>query len=355
MTRPLTIEDLMYDLPDVLIATHPVTPRPSSKMMVLHPESFEHLLVQDFPRLLPNDALLIVNETAVMPARFIASRVSTGGRLEGLFLKKLSNGHWDVMLKSNGKLRVGIEIHLGDEITLTLQEKHGATWHCKCNDTRQPIEVLAQIGMTPLPPYIVKARGDAVVDDAEDRKRYQTVFADLTQAQSVAAPTAGLHFNEALLDEIDQLGIKRKPVTLHVGAGTFKPIETERLEDHLMHEELWSVSQGTLDTIKRAKESSQSIIAVGTTTVRTLESLPEMNTWPSEGGLSGSTSLMISPPYDFKIVDGLLTNFHLPKSTLLALVAAFVGIDRLKSAYCEAIISEYRFYSYGDAMYIPSP
>lgn len=344
----------MYDLPTGLIATHPMTPRPASKMMVLHPDSFEHLHVQDFPHLLPKDALLIVNETAVLPARFMATRVNTGGHLEGLFLKQLSSGHWDVMLKSNGKLREGIQIHLGDEITLTLQEKHGATWHCECSDRRQPIEVLSQVGMTPLPPYILKARGDAVVDDAEDRKHYQTVFADLTQAQSVAAPTAGLHFNEALLDELNQLGINRMPVTLHVGAGTFKPIETDLLEDHPMHEELWSVSQDTLDAIKRAKESSQPIIAVGTTTVRTLESLPNLSACPSEGGLSGSTSLMISPPYACKIVDGLLTNFHLPKSTLLALVATFVGIDRLKSAYCEAINSEYRFYSYGDAMYIPS-
>jgi len=353
VTKTLSIEDLTYVLPQGRIATHPVTPRSSAKMMVVHSHECTHHHVRDLPSLLQDNALLVVNETAVLPARFKASRIDTGGQLEGLFLKQRDDGCWLVMLKSNGKLRCGIELDLGGDVTLELKDKEKAYWNCVCNDARPATEVLLQIGCTPLPPYILKARGDEICDDAEDRKRYQTVFADLNQSGSVAAPTAGLHFDDALLSELCKLRIERIPVTLHIGIGTFKPIDTERIEDHQMHSERWSVHQASLNTLKKAKEDERPIIAVGTTTVRTLESLPEIESWPTSGGLSGSTHLMISPPYDMKLVDGLLTNFHLPKSTLLALVSAFVGIERLQSAYCEAIESDYRFYSYGDAMFIP--
>jgi len=349
--RPLTIADLAYDLPQEKIATRPVEPRSSAKLLVVREDSFEDCHIHDLPQLLPPDAVLVVNETAVLPARFMTRRKETGGKVEGLFLER-HDDRWLVMLKSNGKLRAGIVLELAEGIELELFEREGVHWLCVCSDSRSPREILSLYGTTPIPPYILRARGDETVLDSIDKEHYQTVYADLTQCESVAAPTAGLHFDEPLLEKLDDCGIERIPVTLHVGAGTFKGIETETIEDHVMHFESWSILQESLNALKKAKEECRPIIAVGTTTVRTLESLPPMDLWPSEGGLAGSTNLMITPPYEFRIVDGMLTNFHLPNSTLLTLVAAKIGIDRLHAAYTKAINSEYRFYSFGDAMFI---
>ena len=351
MTTIITVEDLEYELPEGRIATHPVTPRSSAKLLVVEQNSFSHQHVFDLPSLLPNGALLVVNETSVLPARFVTSRVETGGKVEGLFLQQREY-FWEVMLKSNGKLREGIVLQLCDGVEFTLVERVEKNWLCACSDTRGAVEILQEVGITPIPPYILGARGAIETDDAQDRERYQTIYADPNQNQSVAAPTAGLHFDEALLAALDARGYQRVPVTLHVGAGTFKGIETPTIEEHVMHEESWEVRQSTLDAIRVAKNSGRAVIAVGTTSVRTLESLPPIEDWPKKGGLSGETRLMITPPYDFKIVDGMLTNFHLPKSTLLTLVAAMIGMERLKLAYEEAIASNYRFYSYGDAMFI---
>lgn len=353
MIATLTIEDLTYDLPRDSIATQPASPRSSAKMLVVHPEANAHRIISDLPKLLPSDALLVVNETSVLPARFITRRVESSGRVEGLFLEQRDDGAWVVMLKSNGKLRSGVVLELSSGVQLTLCERNGANWICTCDDSRSANEVLLDGGITPLPPYILRARGDDIVTDEQDKLWYQTVYADPEQNRSVAAPTAGLHFDELLLSQLDEIGFQRIPVTLHVGAGTFKAIETERIEDHRMHEEQWLIGQDSLDAIKKAKSEGRSVIAVGTTSVRTLESLPPMKEWPTSDGLHGSTELMISPPYEFRLVDGMLTNFHLPKSTLLALVAAMVGIEKLQATYTEAIQSGYRFYSYGDAMYIP--
>ena len=350
MTTSISVEDLEYDLPEGLIATQPVTPRSSAKLFVVDSDCFVHKQVSDLPSLLPENALLVVNETAVLPARFVTTRVETGGRVEGLFLKQ--NGEfWEVMLKSNGKLRVGIVLELCESVELELVERVGKNWKCSCTDARSARDILQDAGMTPIPPYILGARGSECVEDAQDRERYQTIYADFDQSHSVAAPTAGLHFDEQLLAELDVRGVERVPITLHVGAGTFKSIETATIEEHAMHEESWEVSQKTLDSILRAKNEDRAVIAVGTTSVRTLESLPQMHKWPENGGLSGETRLMITPPHAFKVVDGMLTNFHLPKSTLLTLVAAMIGIEQLKLAYAEAIALKYRFYSYGDAMF----
>ena len=351
MTTTLTIADLEYELPDDRIATKPVTPRSSAKMLVVGQSTFEHMHVVDLPAILPEDALLVVNETSVLPARFFAKRTDTGGKVEGLFLNQ-EGSRWNVMLKSNGKLREGIVIKVIKDVQFELVTRDGNNWQCVCSDNRSALEVLSDIGTTPIPPYIVRARKGAEIEDCDDRLRYQTLYADILQRRSVAAPTAGLHFDEKLLEKLEQMGVELVPVTLDIGAGTFKGIETEKIEDHEMHVEHWSVSQHSLDAIKNAKTEGRSIIAVGTTSVRTLESLSSMESWPNEGGLSGGTRLMITPPYTFKLVDGMLTNFHLPKSTLLTLVAAMIGIDRLKSAYAEAICLDYRFYSYGDAMFI---
>ncbi len=351
MTRQLKIEDLEYELPQDRIATHPVNPRSSAKLLVVRSDSIEDFFVEDLPTLLPQDALLVMNETSVLPARFMTTRKDSGGRVEGLFLEETNQG-WLVMLKSNGKLRTGITLQLSEQMELKLIERIGANWLCQCSRPNSPHEILQHVGSTPIPPYIVQARGDEIVPDSLDRERYQTIFADESQCESVAAPTAGLHFDDVLLSDLGSQGIQCVPVTLHVGAGTFKGIETESIEDHVMHFERWSVTQGSLQSIKKSKEDGRPIVAIGTTSVRTLESLPPMETWPSEGGLAGSTDLMITPPYTFAIVDGLITNFHLPKSTLLTLVAAKIGIERLHVAYQHAIDSDYRFYSYGDAMFI---
>ncbi len=351
MTEQLTIADLEYDLPQERIATCPVNPRSSAKLLVVHKNSFEDCCMKDFPSLLPENALLVANESAVLPARFMAVRKDSGGKVEGLFLEEHSQG-WCVMLKSNGKLRAGIMLEVANGIDLTLLERSGANWICSCSSSRSPQEILLEVGTTPIPPYILRARGEEHVPDSIDREQYQTVFAKKTQRESVAAPTAGLHFDDSLLSDLNRRGIEQAYVTLHVGAGTFKGIETQEIKNHVMHHERWAVSQNTLDAIVRAKRENRPIIAVGTTTVRTLESLPSMESWPLDGGLSGSTDLMITPPYEFRIVEGMLTNFHLPKSTLLTLVAAKIGIERLHAAYNSAIASEYRFYSFGDAMFI---
>ncbi len=351
LNRQLTIEDLEYELPEEQIAAKPASPRSSAKLLVVSDDTLSDYRVTDLPSLLPNNALLIVNETSVLPARFMTIRKDTGGKVEGLFLKEVDR-FWLVMLKSNGKLREGISLQMSHDIELELIERVGPNWNCACSSPKSAVEILREFGKTPIPPYILRARGDEVVPEQFDCENYQTVFADENQSQSVAAPTAGLHFDNALLSKLQTVGIEIAAVTLHVGAGTFKGIETQTIEQHVMHFEDWSVSQETLEVLKKGKLDGRPIFAVGTTSVRTLESLPPVGLWPSEGGLAGSTDLMITPPYEFAIVDGILTNFHLPKSTLLTLVAAKIGITRLHEAYEHAISSDFRFYSYGDAMLI---
>ncbi len=349
----LTVQDLDYHLPEGMIATHPVSPRSSARLLVVG-EPNRHAHVRDLAQFLPEKYLLVVNETAVVPARFSGHHKDTGGKVSGLYLNHLGASDWEVMLKSGRKFREGMTVVFGNDVELRLKQKQGSHWNCECNDTRHPTEILEDVGLTPLPPYIIKARGDAMQKDDEDRQRYQTVYADRMQSSSVAAPTAGLHFDEALLDELSGSGATIVKVTLHVGAGTFKPIECESIEDHPMHEESWFVSKESLSMLKEAKLQGIPILAVGTTSVRTLESLPEIDAWDTSSGLSGETSLMISPPYHSKLVDGILTNFHLPKSTLLALVSAYIGLEKMHQVYAEAIESSYRFYSFGDAMFIPS-
>ncbi len=349
----ITVNDLDYYLPDGMIATHPVTPRSSAKLLVVG-EPNVHAHVEDLPSFLPERYVLVLNETSVVPARFMGHRKDTNGKVSGLYLNHIGSNTWEVMLKSGSKLQEGMVFILNGDIELTLQSKHGSHWLCGCSDARHPAEVLKEVGLTPLPPYILKARGDDAQNDSEDRSRYQTVYANANQSQSIAAPTAGLHFDEALLNRLESNGATIAKVTLHVGAGTFKPIDCEELKDHLMHEESWFVSKETLRVLKEAKMKGIPVIAVGTTSVRTLESLPSLDSWDGKSNFSGETSLMISPPYQSRIVDGMLTNFHLPKSTLLALVSAYIGLQKMHQVYSEAIEDGYRFYSFGDAMFIPS-
>ena len=351
--RQLDKADLAYDLPASSIATTPVEPRDSSRMLVIHRSDggrIEHRQVKDLGDYLGAGDLLCLNDTSVLPARLTGHRCDTGGRIEGLFLEQ-HHDQWRVMLRSNGRVRTGQEIELagpdGTRGMITVGERAAEGWLVQPS----PDTTLEAVGHTPIPPYILKARDQHSIVDEVDRRWYRTVYADAAEAGSVAAPTAGLHFTPELLDRLQARGVERATVTLHVGPGTFAPISAERLEDHVMHEEAWSISSESLAALaaRRPSGTAGRIVAVGTTTVRVLESLPDPL---PDSALADRTNLMIAPPWNFRHVDALLTNFHLPHSTLLALVAAMIGIDRLRSAYDEAIARGYRFYSYGDAMLI---
>jgi S-adenosylmethionine:tRNA ribosyltransferase-isomerase len=351
---------LDYNLPRELIATRPVEPRDSARMMVLwrnDPSRIEHRHVRDLPEYLNAGDALVFNTSAVAPAR-LAGRKATGGHVEGLLLEEVGGvgsggGAWRVMLRSNSRLKPGMRIELLDrdeqpsDFHLTLIEREDETWLARVDPPQSALEVLDLVGRTPLPPYILRARGEHSVADDLDRRWYQTVYADAAQQGSVAAPTAGLHFTPELLFALDQRGVKRLNVILHVGAGTFKPVIAATVQEHHMHSERYEVPPATMTALSQTRSSDEGrIIAVGTTAVRTLESLA------LTGKASGETDLLIAPPYEFRMANGMLTNFHLPRSTLLALVAAMIGLERVKAAYAEAIDKRYRFYSYGDAMLI---
>ena len=362
----MRMSDLDFELPPERIATHPVEPRDASRLLVCSrtdPGLVEHARFADLPRFLGAEDILTLNRTRVVPARIRGSKKDTNGRVGGLFLHESGPGLWRVLLHSNGRLLPGTEVILGraEEAarwSLILQERVEEGWLAALRRDSEPAtdaaaSVLEQVGATPLPPYILGARrqrGDAE-DDARDSEAYQTVYADPGRAGSVAAPTAGLHFTPELLGSLESMGVRRGEVTLHVGMGTFKPVTAERLEDHQMHSEWIDVPGATLAGIRSARERGGRSICVGTTSVRALESLPRD---VGDGGYSGATELMIRPGFEFRWTDGLITNFHLPRSTLLALVAALFpeGVERVLALYREAIEREYRFFSYGDAMLI---
>lgn len=344
-------EDLNYTLPEELIAQHPSQRRAQSRLLVLHRDSgkLEDRHFSDLPEYLNPQDCLVLNDTKVVPARFFI-RKSTGARLEGLFIHQDSAGRWQILLKNARRIK--------SSQTVELLDRTGNPW-CKaviedsdiqeqrCLVLEQPQDaffVLEKIGLPPLPPYIKRSSNSALT---EDLTRYQTVYA--RQPGAVAAPTAGLHFDSALLEHIGQKGVRTAMVTLHVGIGTFRPIQTETLEEHLMHEEWFEITNTAADVINQTIQSGGRIIAVGTTSVRTLESAAEGRRIRSA---QGHTRLFIQPGYTFKIVDAMVTNFHLPKSTLLALVGAFAGLDAILHAYRYAVEQKYRFYSYGDAMLI---
>ena len=345
-------EKLNYYLPPELIAQCPCPVRSDSRLLVLNRRSGDTIdsrfsSIGDF--LLPGDCL-VLNDTKVLPARFFA-RKTTGGKLEGLFLAETSDNNWIVMIKGIRRLRAGDILILkdrqkGDFCRAELLEKQ-APGRCllSLKSEADTETVLEAIGYPPLPPYI-KRDDDPDIADI-DKKRYQTVYARKNGA--VAAPTAGLHFTEPLIEELKLAGISFAYITLHVGAGTFKPVTAESLDDHQIHQERFSIDLENARVINTAKSKGARIIPVGTTSTRTLETLAG---GPQIEAATGSTSLFIKPGYKFKITDVMITNFHLPKSTLLALVAAFAGLENILAAYNHAILQQYRFYSYGDAMLI---
>ncbi|TFG50109.1 MAG: tRNA preQ1(34) S-adenosylmethionine ribosyltransferase-isomerase QueA [Candidatus Brocadiia bacterium] len=340
-----------YDLPSELIAQRPADVRSESRLLLVdrcRPDFIDSRF-SSIGEYLRHGDCLVLNDTRVLPARFYAARKS-GASLEGLFLKENPAGIWHVMLKGARKVKTGEIIILkgpqNDELEAEVIEKNDAgLCLLKVHSVLAPETLLNSIGFAPLPPYI-KRKGDPEVDMI-DRQRYQTVYA--RSAGAVAAPTAGLHFTDELMDSLKKSGVMFANVTLHVGAGTFKPVTAEDIDEHEIHEELYFLDGENADVINQAKSNGGRIIAVGTTAVRTLETTAD-NSSVNPG--TGQTRLFIKPGYQFKIVNAMVTNFHLPKSTLLALVSAFAGLDKTMAAYRHAVEMRYRFYSYGDAMLI---
>lgn len=352
----MRMDELDYDLPPERIAQRPAERRDDARLMVVRfdrcadGETIEHARVSELPRLLQEGDVMVLNDTKVLAARFEAVRESTGGAVEGLFVESRGEEEWQVMLKAGGRLRSGERLRLDAEHHLELVGKlDDGTWAAIRRGPLPTQLLLERVGHMPLPPYIRRPRNEIDQTDHLDRARYQTVYA--SHLGAVAAPTAGLHFTEGLLQQLRERGIETARLTLHVGPGTFAPVRTERLEAHAMHAERFTVPAATLATLIAAQAEGRRIIPVGTTSVRALESLPDPLPTPARD-YTGETRLLIAPGFAFRFTDALMTNFHLPRSTLLALVAALMGLERLMRCYRVAIDEGYRFYSYGDAMLI---
>jgi S-adenosylmethionine:tRNA ribosyltransferase-isomerase len=352
----LLLSSYDYDLPEELIAAYPVEVRDASRLMVVRREGggAVHAVFRDLTRYLRAGDLLVFNTTRVIPARLMGRREPGGGAAEVLLLHPLATEadgkpRWTALVRPGKKLKPGARIVFSSELGATVDPDHmdggerALRFDCE-GDLRAAIE---RLGTMPLPPYILARRGERVARP-EDAARYQTVYAETDG--SVAAPTAGLHFTDELLARIDAMGVERAEVILHVGLGTFLPITAERVDEHPIHTEEYEIPARTAEMIARAHREGRRVIAVGTTTVRALEDAA--TTHGSLNACTGEARLMIFPGYQFKAIDGLITNFHLPRSTLLCLVSALIGRERLLGLYEEAIREQYRFYSYGDAMVI---
>jgi S-adenosylmethionine:tRNA ribosyltransferase-isomerase len=343
-------DELDFALPPELIAQTPAPDRAASRLLhyCRRDKSITHRGFIDLPRLLRAGDLLVFNDARVIPARFTLIK-PTGGRVEGLFVSQTQPHLWTVMLKNLGPLKPGLKLHFIDAPGITASalaklEEGQYTLHV---DSPEPATVLlSTLGRMPLPPYIKREKDHDQRDDF-DRQRYQTVYAK--SSGSIAAPTAGLHFTDALLRELDEAGIQRTFVTLHVGLGTFKPVTADSLDQHAMHTESYSIPNVAAEALNRAKANGQRIIAVGTTSARVLESQPADQPFRE---ITSATSIFIYPPYQWRHTSALITNFHLPRSTLIALVAALVGIEEQRRIYRDAVAQRYRFFSYGDAAFL---
>ena len=335
--RVFTLGDFDFDLPPELIAQHPAAERSASRLLDGTGPNPTDRIFKDLPDLLRAGDLLVFNDTQVIKARLFGEK-ATGGKVELLVERVLQNHEVVAHMKVSKKPPVGAVLHMVGGFSAQLlgrwPDEDGALFRLRLSG--EPHALMAAHGHVPLPPYIEHA------DSAEDEQRYQTVFA--RHPGAVAAPTAALHFDQPLLDALAARGIERASVTLHVGAGTFQPVKTENLAEHKMHSEWYEVPLPTLAALERCRQRGGRVVAVGTTTVRTLES------WAQSGQLSGDTQIFITPGFEFKVVDVLITNFHLPKSTLMMLVSALAGYERIMALYRQAIDQRYRFFSYGDAM-----
>jgi len=345
MMRRMRTDDFDFELPQELIAQTPVS-RGTSRMLVLERDTGrrEHREIRDLVTFLRPDDLLLLNDTRVIPARLFAHR-PTGRKFELLLLRKAEDDVWEALLRPSARARSGERLELADGGVAIPEEPHGAgRWSVRF-DPPLDLERLDLIGEMPLPPYIGRPEGGV----SEDRRDYQTVYA--ANPGAVAAPTAGLHFTDSLLNGIRGAGIDCAYLTLHVGLGTFRPVSVEEIADHEMHEEWYSLSEDTAAAVNRALDEDRRIVCVGTTSVRALEGALAVGDGRVQPG-DGWTRLFITPGFAFRGVGAMLTNFHLPRSTLLMLVSALAGRDRILSAYAEAISQRYRFFSYGDAMLI---
>ena len=357
--------DFDYDLPIERIAQQPLAERSNARMMVVHrgDGQLEHRAVRDLGRYLRAGDAIVFNDTRVIPARLFGRKDSTGGRVEILLIEEVDPGTWDAFFHASGRPRPGAGVVLasGKVRAEVLDVRGGGRVRLRLNHDRPLLEILDEEGVAPLPPYIKRGHpssdgfadapeaGRAPASDREkDRSRYQTVYARIPGA--VAAPTAGLHFTPEMIKECRDMGVQEAYVTLHVGPGTFRPVGSARVEDHLMDSERFWITEDAASLVNRCRESGGRVLAVGSTSARVLESSAV-----GEGRVqaqAGRTSLFIYPPFRFRLVDRLLTNFHLPRSTLLMMVSAFAGRELILNAYNEAIRREYRFYSYGDCMLI---
>ncbi|MGH7638951.1 MAG: tRNA preQ1(34) S-adenosylmethionine ribosyltransferase-isomerase QueA [Gemmatimonadaceae bacterium] len=334
--------DYDFDLPPALIAQAPLPERDASRLMVVRREShsIEHRRFRDIVDLVAPGDLLVVNTSRVMKARLLGRRAS-GAPAEILLLRNIDGDVWEAMVSPGGKLRPGRTVEIGPELSVdVLEVTERRTRHVRLRSPLPQAEAIERFGHVPLPPYIARA------DTPADESRYQTVY--VRDGRSVAAPTAGLHFSETLLQQLSERGVRRAEVTLDVGAGTFKPVEGDDPANHVMHEEWYSVPDATARAVRETRAAGRLVWAVGTTSVRTLESATDNS--DVLRARDGDTRLFIRPGYRFRAVDRLITNFHLPRSTLIMLVAAFAGYDLVMRAYREAVEHEYRFFSYGDAM-----
>ncbi|WP_421616851.1 tRNA preQ1(34) S-adenosylmethionine ribosyltransferase-isomerase QueA [Brevibacillus sp. TJ4] len=341
----MDVQQFDFELPEHLIAQHPLQERTSSRLLVLDKQTgnFSHQRFTDLiNHLMPGD-VLVLNDSRVMPARLIGEKAETGAKIEVLLLKSLGDDRWETLMKPGKRVKPGTELVFG-----------GGMLRCICEDATEMggrivrfsydgifYEILDRLGSMPLPPYIHA--------QLEDKERYQTVYA--RETGSAAAPTAGLHFTESYLKQIEEKGVHLAYITLHVGLGTFRPVSADTVEEHVMHAEYYEIPERTAELVNRAKAEGRRVLAVGTTSCRTLETVGS-----AHGGklvaTNGWTDIFIYPGYTFSIIDGLLTNFHLPKSTLMMLVSALAGRDAIMRAYKSAVEEEYRFFSFGDAMLI---
>ena len=336
--------DFYFDLPQELIAQDPLEDRSSSRLLVLDRESgkTQHRVFRDIIEYLNPGDCLVVNNTKVIPARLYGSKIGTDAKIEVLLLKRRENNVWETLVKPGKKCRVGARISFGEGLligeVIDVVDEGNRLIRFEYEGIFE--EILDKLGQMPLPPYIHH--------QLKDKNRYQTVYAKFEG--SAAAPTAGLHFTKELLAQVEAMGVDIAYVTLHVGLGTFRPVKVDNVLEHHMHTEFYQVTQEAADKINRAKAAGNRVICVGTTSCRTVESAAE-----ADGHMkacSGNTDIFIYPGYKFKVMDGLITNFHLPESTLVMLVSAFAGRDHVLKAYEEAVKEKYRFFSFGDAMFI---
>ncbi len=340
----MRLSDFDYELPEELIAQNPIDKRDESRLLVYDrsKKTIEHKIFKDIINYLNPGDCLVINNTKVIPARLLGNKEGTGGKMEFVLLERTDKDIWQVLVKPGKRARTGSIFVFGDGLlkaeVLSTTDDGGRLVKFYYDGIFE--EILDKVGIMPLPPYIH--------EELEDKNRYQTVYAKYNG--SAAAPTAGLHFTGQLIDQLKDKGIRFANVTLHVGIGTFRPVKVENVLEHKMHEEIYEVKEEDAEIINSTKKSGGRVISVGTTSTRTLESVADKNGFVKPG--SGSTDIFIYPGYKFKAIDGLVTNFHLPKSTLLMLVSALAGREEILSVYEEAIMSSYRFFSFGDAMFI---